>query len=79
MGVSSPTGKKRRKQFAVGKNRDIRECTGAAFHGCAPNSLVADQASFPTPHGGLFTMPCQVRHERLTLGRIARAAIDDTR
>ena len=25
MGVSSPTGKKRRKQFAVGKNRDLRD------------------------------------------------------
>ena len=26
MGVSSPTGKKRRKQFAVGKNRDLYSC-----------------------------------------------------
>ena len=55
------------------------ECTGTAFHGLHQSLLVADQVSFPTPHGGLFTVPCQVRHERLRASRIARVAIDDAR
>jgi hypothetical protein len=53
------------------------ECTGTAFRGCTPNSLVADEMSFPSAHVGPFTMPCQVRYERLALSRIARVAIDD--
>ena len=76
---NAPSGTRISPRRVSGKRpcESVRECTGAAFHGCAPNSLVADHTAFPSAHGGPFTMPCQVRHERLTLGRIARAAIDD--